>query len=102
MKVQPDEDEADTLAAALELLATREDVRVAMSEAARGLALREHDVGRVAEQYATALELSVGGAVVQEEILVDVARAAAAVGIGSDAPEATTIAHRLAEVELAE
>ena len=102
LKVPPDEHEADTLAAALELLATREDVRAAMGEAARDLALREHDSGRVAERYAAALEQAAGGAVVQEEVLVDVARAAADVGIGPDASEATTIAQRLAEVELAE
>ena len=73
-----------------------------MGEAARELALREHDVGRVAEQYAAALEQAVGGAAVQEQVLVDVARAAADVGIEPAAPETAAIAKRLAEVELAE
>jgi len=102
LKVPPDEGEADTLAAALELLAAREDVRAAMGDAARTLAVREHDVGRSAELYVAALEQAAGGAVVQEEIFVDVARAAAEVGIGPDAPDVTAIAQRLAEVELAE
>jgi glycosyltransferase involved in cell wall biosynthesis len=101
LKVPPDEDEADTLAAALELLASRADVRRAMGKAAHGLA-SDHAVGRVADLYVAALERTVGGAVVQEALLADVARAAAEVGIGPDAAEATAIAQRLAEVELAE
>lgn len=102
LKIPPDAGEADTLTAALELLATREDVRMAMGEAARAVAVGEHDVGRSAEAYVAALEQVAGGAVAQEQILVDVARAAADVGIGPDAAEATAIAQRLAEVELAE
>ena len=102
LKVPVDEHEPDTLAAALELLSLRDDVRTAMGEAARALAEREHAVDRVAELYAAALEQAVGGGAVQEAVLADVARAAADVGIGTDAPETAAIAQRLAEVELAE
>ena len=102
LKVPVDEHEPDTLAAALELLSLRDDVRTAMGEAARALAAREHAVDRVAELYAAALEQAAGGAAVQEAVLADVARAAADVGIGTDAPETAAIAQRLAEVELAE
>ena len=102
LKVPVDEHEPDTLAAALELLSLRDDVRTAMGEAARALAEREHAVDRVAELYAAALEQAAGGAAVQEAVLADVARAAADVGIGTDAPETAAIAQRLAEVELAE
>ncbi len=102
LKIPANEHEADTLTAALELLALREDLRVAMGEAARALAVRDHAVARVAERYAAALEQSAGGAVVQETVLGDVARAAAEVGIEPDAAETAAIAQRLVEVELAE
>jgi glycosyltransferase involved in cell wall biosynthesis len=102
LKVPVDELEADTLTAALELFASRDDVRESMGAAARGLAEREHDLARVADLYAAALEHAAGGATVQEAVLGDVAGAAADVGIGPEAPEAAAIARRLAEVELAE
>jgi len=102
LKVPVDESEADTLTAALELLVSREDARAAMAAASRRLAEREHDLARVAGRYAAAVEQAAGGAVVQESVLGDVARAAADVGIEPEAPEAAAIARRLAEVELAE
>jgi glycosyltransferase involved in cell wall biosynthesis len=102
VKVAVDEHEADSLAVALELFASRPDVREAMGDAARDLAAREHEVGRVADRYAAAIEQSAGAAAVQEEVLGEVARAAADVGIDADSPDAATIARRLAEVELVE
>jgi glycosyltransferase involved in cell wall biosynthesis len=102
LKVPADEHEADTLAAALALLASRKDVRDAMGSAAHDLAARVHATARVADLYAAALEQAVGGALVQEALLADVARAAAEVGIEPDAAETSAIARRLAEVELAE
>ena len=101
-KVPVDGHEADTLAGALQLLASRADVRAAMGEAAGVLARRVHAVDRVAELYAAALEEATGGAGVGEAVLADVARAAAEVGIEADAAETAAIAQRLAEVELAE
>jgi len=100
LKVPVDEHEVDTLHAALELLATRDDVRVAMGNAAAALARREHDLERVAELYAAALEQAAGGAAVGEAVLREVAQAAADVGIDADGPEAAELARRLAEVEL--
>jgi glycosyltransferase involved in cell wall biosynthesis len=100
LKVPVDELEVDTLQAALELLATQEQVRRAMGEAAAELARREHDLERVAELYAAALEQAAGGATVAESILREVSQAAAEVGIDADAPEAAELARRLAEVEL--
>ena len=100
LKVAPDEREAEGLEAALELLCSRPDVRAQMGEAAAELARTEHDVGRVAERYAAALELAAGGDAVAEAVLGDVSDAAAAVGIGPDSPEAAELARRLAEVEL--
>ena len=102
MKVAVDEHEADSLAVALELFASHPDVRETMGAAALELAKREHDIGRVADRYAGAVEQSAGGAAVQEQVLGEVARAAADVGIDAESPDAAAIARRLAEVELAE
>ena len=100
LKVPPDGAEEDTLTAALELLASRPDVRAAMGEAARELARREHGLDRVADLYASALEQAAGGAAVADAVLGEVAEAAAQVGIAPGSPEATEIARRLAEVDL--
>ena len=100
LKVPVDETEDDALAAALELLARRQDVREQMGRAAADLARRDHDLERVAELYAVALEEAAGGEAVGEAVLRDVSRAAADVGISPEAAEAGEIARRLAEVEL--
>jgi hypothetical protein len=100
LKVSVDEGEVETLAAALELLVTREDVREEMGRAAAALARREHDLDRVAELYAAALEESAGGATVGDAVLREVSEAAADVGIDPETAEAREIARRLAEVEL--
>ena len=100
LKVPVDESEVETLTAALELLVTREDVRQEMGAAAAELARREHDLGRVADRYAGALEDAAGGGTVADSVLREVSEAAADVGISPDAAEAEEIARRLAEVEL--
>jgi glycosyltransferase involved in cell wall biosynthesis len=100
LKVPVDGDEVDTLAAALELLVTRDDVRGAMGSAAAELARREHDLDRIADLYAAALEETAGGEAVGDAVLREVSEAAAGVGISPDTAEAREIAERLAEVEL--
>ncbi|MBM3677237.1 MAG: glycosyltransferase family 4 protein [Actinobacteria bacterium] len=95
LKVPVDGEETATLTAALELLAGRPDVRAAMGDAANDLARREHGVDRVAELYASAFEQAAGGRAVEDAVLADIARAAADVGIGPDAPEAREIARQL-------
>ena len=100
LKVAPDEHEAETLYAALELLAGDERVRTAMGRAASELVRREHDLERVAEQYASALEQAAGGGAVADSVLREVAGAAVDVGIEPDAPEARELARRLAEIDL--
>jgi glycosyltransferase involved in cell wall biosynthesis len=100
LKILPDEHEAASLSAALELLTSREDVRRALGEKAAELARREHDVERVADLYLAALEGAAGGPAVDEAVLREVSRAAADVGISADSAEAREIARRLAEVEL--
>jgi glycosyltransferase involved in cell wall biosynthesis len=100
LRVPAGEGEVETLAAALELLATREDARREMGAAAAELARREHDLGLVAELYASALEKAAGGGAVADAVLRDVSEAAADVGISAGSAEAREIARRLAEVEL--
>ncbi len=95
-----DAGEIATLAAALELLATRSDVRAAMGQAALALVAREHDIGRVAERYVAAFEHAAGGASVDDAVLREVTEAAADVGVAPGSPEAREIARRLAEVDL--
>jgi glycosyltransferase involved in cell wall biosynthesis len=100
LKVPAGDDEVPTLTAALELLVTREDVRAALGDAAAELARREHDVERVADLYAAALEQAAGGGAVDDAVLRRVSEAAADVGIEAGSAEAREIARRLAEVEL--
>ncbi len=100
LKIPVGAGEAETLHAALELLAGNEGAREAMSRAALELAGREHDLEHVAELYASALEQAAGGEAVANAVLGDVAGAAAEVGIEPGSAEATELARRLAEVEL--
>lgn len=100
LKVPVGDDEVETLIAALELLVTRADVRERLGAAGAEFARREHDLDRVAELYAAALEEAVGGSAVGDAVLQEVSKAAADVGISADAVEAREIARRLAEVEL--
>jgi glycosyltransferase involved in cell wall biosynthesis len=100
LKVPVDAQEAETLYAALELLARDPAVRETMSTAALELARREHDLARAADLYVAALEQAAGGAAVADSVLGDVATAAADVGIEPGSPEAAELARRLAEVEL--
>jgi glycosyltransferase involved in cell wall biosynthesis len=100
LKVPPDDDEVATLTAALELIASRPDVRVTMGSDAAELARRDHDVERVAELYVAALETAAGGSAVDDAVLRDVSDAAADVGISAETAEAKEIARRLAEAEL--
>jgi glycosyltransferase involved in cell wall biosynthesis len=102
LKVPVDEREVDTLAAALDLLATRPDVRRAMGEAALDLARRGHGLDRVAELYVSAFELAVGGGRVADNVLREISEAAAQTGIAPGSNEAREIAHRIAEAGLGE
>jgi glycosyltransferase involved in cell wall biosynthesis len=96
IKVGPDEREVSTLAAELDRLAGDDVARQQMGAAARALAAAEHDVDRVAERYAAALEESAGGEAVRDAVLREVAEAAAAVGMH----DATELAGRLKDVGL--
>jgi glycosyltransferase involved in cell wall biosynthesis len=100
LKVAVDEHEVDTLAAAIELLATRADVRSAMGAAAAELARGPYAVDRVAEGYVAAFEQIAGGGTIADDVLGEVGEAAAAVGIAPGTAEARELARRLGEVDL--
>ena len=101
LKVPVDERETEDLEGALELLLSREDVRGRMGRAAAKLARREHDLERVADRYAAALEEAAGGPAVLDTVLREVSEAAADVGIAPATRESSELAERLAEVDLA-
>ena len=77
------DEEVQALTAALRRLADPEAAR-AMGVAARALVARDHDVDRVAERYAAALEEAAGGAAVSGAVLQEVAAAAADVGVDAE------------------
>jgi glycosyltransferase involved in cell wall biosynthesis len=80
VKVAPDEREVESLAAALIALAdpVRRDV---LSAAAGAFAAREHGLEHVADLYVAALEEGAGGAAVRDEVVREVAAAAAELGV---------------------
>ena len=94
LKIPVDEHETRTLEAALELLAASPSARAAMGEAASGYVRREHDLERVADRYAEAIELAAGGNAVTDVVLGEIAAAAADVGLD----DTTELAERLREV----
>jgi len=97
LKVPVDAHEAETLGAALELLASNDRARSAMGDAARAYVAAEHDLERSADAYVAALEEAAGGEAVKDAVLGEVAEAAAEVGIAEEAAE---IARLLNEVRL--
>jgi glycosyltransferase involved in cell wall biosynthesis len=99
LKVPVDAHEAETLGAALELLASNDRARTAMGDAARAYVAAEHDLERSAEAYVAALEEAAGGEAVKDAVLGEVAEAAAEVGI-AEGEEAAEIARLLNEVRL--
>ena len=98
VKVPVDEWEVDTLAAALELLAADPDLRRRMGDAARAYARQEHDLERVADLYAAALEEAAGGELVRDAVLHELAEAVADVGIDPADSQVVEIAARAREV----
>jgi hypothetical protein len=72
-----------------------------MGRAGAELARRDHDLERVADRYAAALEETAGGPAVVDTVLREVSEAAADVGIAPATRESSELAERLAEVDLA-
>jgi len=80
VKIAPDEREVESLAAALLALADPAR-REALSAAAQAYAEREHRLDHVVDLYVAALEEAAGGAAVREELVREVAGAAAEIGV---------------------
>ena len=99
LKVMPGEREVETLAAALSVLA-EPDARAAMRESALAYVRREHDLDRVADAYAAALEEAAGGPAVRDAVLRDVAAAAADVGIAAASAQVADVGRALREIGL--
>jgi len=93
LKVPVDEYEVDVLLAALAVAA---DHGAELGSAARAYVAREHDLGRVADAYASSLELAAGGDAVDEQVLLRVAGAASEIGL----TDVSLVAARLREVGL--
>ena len=98
LKVPVGDDEVEVLGSQLTRLAGDRELRERMGEAARALADREHDVGRVADAYAAALEEAGGGEAVSVAVAGAVATAAAEVGLDPGGEAVGELAERLREV----
>ena len=91
LKVPVDEHEIATIRAALGLAA---DHAATLGAAGRAYVEREHDLGRVADAYASALETAAGGDAVDDAVIMRVAEAAAELGV----TDLSLVAERLREV----
>jgi glycosyltransferase involved in cell wall biosynthesis len=98
LKVPVGADEVEVLASHLIRLAGDAEFRTRMGDAARALAERDHDVERVADGYAGALEEAAGGEGVRGAVAGAVASAAAEVGLEPSGEAVGEIAERLREV----
>ncbi len=78
LRIPVDDYEVPTIAAALELAA---DHGAELGAAAREYVRRDHDLGRVADAYAAALEEAAGGDAATDAILIRIAEAAADIGL---------------------
>jgi hypothetical protein len=78
LKIPVDEVEVPTIAAALELAA---DHAAELGEAACAYVRSEHDLNRVADGYAAALEEAAGGVAATDAMLIRIAQAATEIGI---------------------
>jgi glycosyltransferase involved in cell wall biosynthesis len=102
LKIPVDEREITRLAATLKLLLRRPDVAAAYGAAGRSFVAREHDLDRVAGLYAAALEEAAGGPAVRDEVVGELARAAAETGIAAGSLEAELVGARLREARIGE
>jgi glycosyltransferase involved in cell wall biosynthesis len=91
LKVPVDEYEVPTIRAALGVAA---DHASSLGAAARSYVVREHDLGRVADAYVSALETAAGGTAADDAVILRVAESAAELGI----TDLSQVAERLREV----
>jgi glycosyltransferase involved in cell wall biosynthesis len=97
-KVPTGEHEVSVLAETLGRLLADEAAREGMGSAARALAVGEHDVERVADAYAAALEDAAGGDTVREKVAAELAAAADEVGMAPEGAALGQVAAHLREI----
>ena len=97
-KVPTGEHEVSVLAETLGRLLADQAAREGMGSAARALAVGEHDVERVADAYAAALEDAAGGDTVREKVAAELAAAADEVGMAPDGAALGQVAAHLHEI----
>ncbi len=99
-KVPPGVDEVEILANTLIRLSRDAGLRDELGAAAEDWVRREHDLGRVADAYAAALEEAAGRDFVRAEVLAEVATAASEVGITARDPDIQAVGKALSDVGL--
>jgi glycosyltransferase involved in cell wall biosynthesis len=100
VKVPPGEGEDEILADVFIRLSRYSGLREELGEAGKAWIRREHDLGRVADAYAAALEEAAGRDLVRAEVFGDVATRASEVGIEPTSREAGAVGKALSEVGL--
>lgn len=100
VKVPVDGWEVDMLTAVLGRLCTDADLRRRLGEAAREYVQREHDLNRVADLYASALEEAAGGEAVTAQVAQRIAESLHDVGVRAADREVALVGARLREMGL--
>jgi hypothetical protein len=99
-KIPPGADEVEILANALARLCRDAGLSAELGAAGEEWIRQNHDLERVAEAYATALEQTAGRELVRSEVLREVATAASEVGIHARDSEAAALGKALSDVGL--
>ena len=99
-KVAAGPTEVEELTQVLSGLSGDAELRERLGGSGEAYVRREHDLGRVAEAYAAALEESAGRELVRGEVLGEVSRAASEVGLEPSSPELSDVGRAVSEVGL--
>jgi glycosyltransferase involved in cell wall biosynthesis len=99
-KIPAGPEEVDVLTATLARLCRDAGLREELGSAGRAYVRRVHDLERVADAYAAALEEAAGRDGVQAEVLTEVASAASEIGLEPTSPELKPVGEALSEVGL--
>jgi glycosyltransferase involved in cell wall biosynthesis len=100
LKVPVGQEEVAILTERLTRLCRDAGLRDELGAAGEAYVRREHDLERVAEAYACALEEAAGRELVRAEVVGSVAKAAAEVGLEATSPELARVGEALSEVGL--
>ena len=92
--------EVEELTQVLSRLSGDRELRERLGAAGEEYVRSKHDLGRVAEAYAAALEEAAGLELVRDDVLAEVSRAASDVGLNASSPELARVGKALSEVGL--